>query len=449
MTLRLPRMQSTLPLVNTGAGTPDLTFIQWWNDFANQIENSVNDISEALEAAGIAQDTADSALSEADQALSEAVLLALAGSGVESNPLTSTDAGSDATISIDAHQRTYADGRTVSVDAGTITGLAYDTLYYVFYSDPDQLGGAVSYESVTTDNDASQLGSRHLVGRVSTPEAGGSDLTGQYVPLAGLGDLEPSGGEVSIEQDGSEILPAAVSLNFSGSGVTVTDEGGGTANIAITGGGGGNTEVLPSIVQVKSQVLPALGDGITLDSPPQEGNLLVSAFISADTATSTPSAGSGWATVYTGSSTPDHRIVKRVVGPSESALQNPAGSSFPGALVIWEIKDHNNVVIGEAERTTTSPTVTIPFTTDDEYLPAASGLGLVFAGRREDALPVWSGTFTTVDTTATDDGTITLDQPVSISCVSAEVPITRPSLSSTAVYPAGSAPSKGNFILVR
>lgn len=50
------------------------------------------------------------------------------------------------------------------------------------------------------------------------------------------------GGSVSVEDDGSEIVATATTLNFTGAGVTVSDAGGGQANIAITGGGGGTVE---------------------------------------------------------------------------------------------------------------------------------------------------------------------------------------------------------------
>lgn len=43
---------------------------------------------------------------------------------------------------------------------------------------------------------------------------------------------------IAVEDDGTEILATASRLNFSGAGVTVTDSGGGEAQVAISGGGG-------------------------------------------------------------------------------------------------------------------------------------------------------------------------------------------------------------------
>ncbi len=200
--LRLPRMQSVLRLVKPGTGTPDFTFIQWWNEFANQIEASVNNINAALEAAGIAQAAADAAQAAANTAetaannAQDAVdgvsnTLSVVDSGININPLSASDAGTDATITIAAHQRTYADGTTVDVDGSSLNGLAYETLYYIFYVDPSRLGGAVSYQSTTVDSEAAQVGDRHLVGRVTTPASGAPPSTGDYIRLPGLGTLEP------------------------------------------------------------------------------------------------------------------------------------------------------------------------------------------------------------------------------------------------------------------
>ena len=46
------------------------------------------------------------------------------------------------------------------------------------------------------------------------------------------------GGDVSVEEDGTEIVAAATTLNFTGA-VDVTDDGSGVATIDVTGGGGG------------------------------------------------------------------------------------------------------------------------------------------------------------------------------------------------------------------
>jgi len=52
-------------------------------------------------------------------------------------------------------------------------------------------------------------------------------------------ELATGGGALEVQDDTVQILAAATALNFTGSGVTVTDAGGGVANIAIPGGGAG------------------------------------------------------------------------------------------------------------------------------------------------------------------------------------------------------------------
>ena len=44
-------------------------------------------------------------------------------------------------------------------------------------------------------------------------------------------------GTVAVEDDGASVVAAANTLNFTGDGVTVTDAGGGQADIAIASGG--------------------------------------------------------------------------------------------------------------------------------------------------------------------------------------------------------------------
>jgi len=96
------------------------------------------------------------------------------------NPVSAIDAGSNATIEIDVHDRIYAD-KTVECDPGTITGLAYSTNYLVFYDDSDRAGGSVTYQATTVTLDAFNSPThpdRHFVGYVTTPEMGGGATTG-------------------------------------------------------------------------------------------------------------------------------------------------------------------------------------------------------------------------------------------------------------------------------
>lgn len=199
MALNLPRLQNIIPVVNENR-IPTTAFMQWWNTFAQQIELSITGIQDALDAAGIAQAAADAAQTAADAAATAATnaqnaadgatgLTSVVNSGVDISPLTATDAGSDVTINIAAHNRTYADGTTVAVSSGSLTGLAYTTTYFVYYDDPTRAGGSVTYVSTTTEADAAQVGDRHLVGKVLTPAAAAPDIDGEYIPVPGLDRL--------------------------------------------------------------------------------------------------------------------------------------------------------------------------------------------------------------------------------------------------------------------
>lgn len=104
--------------------------------------------------------------------------------------LSASDAGSSATITIAAHDRVYAD-RTVEVDAGSITALAFATRYAVYYDDADRAGGAVSYQATTTAADAFNSPTqvdRHFVGYVTTPADGADPTTGSGTGPGGSGE---------------------------------------------------------------------------------------------------------------------------------------------------------------------------------------------------------------------------------------------------------------------
>jgi hypothetical protein len=73
------------------------------------------------------------------------------------NPLVASADATNATISVAAHTLQYGFG-TVSYNSGNILGLLPSTNYYVYVSDPDHEGGAVSYfatsnrQNITSDN---------------------------------------------------------------------------------------------------------------------------------------------------------------------------------------------------------------------------------------------------------------------------------------------------------
>lgn len=195
MVFKLPRFVSSFPIVSENR-TPTLTFHRWWQEAIERIETAINGIQDALDAAGIAQATADAAQATADAAQAAAdsaeSMAKLTNSGTTGVTLTATDAGSDATVSVTAHTRIYGDNTNVSVNAGSVTGLAYETYYYIYYDDPNFTGGAVTYAATTDSSVAAQVGSRHLVGSVVTPAALGGDTGGNpVVPPGQEGLPEP------------------------------------------------------------------------------------------------------------------------------------------------------------------------------------------------------------------------------------------------------------------
>lgn len=206
MAFELPKLAIDQSIVEQN-GKPSLAFHKWWQLVINKItsiisdlEQQVSDIQAAQAAANAAQTAAATAQTAANTAQIAATtaqnaanttqaITDLTGSGVLGASITATDVGSDVSISISAHTRTYADGTSVSVNSGNLAGLSYSTTYYIYYNDPSRAGGAVSYQATTTASNAVQTGDKHLVGSVTTPAALGSPSSGKYVLPPGLGSL--------------------------------------------------------------------------------------------------------------------------------------------------------------------------------------------------------------------------------------------------------------------
>ena len=185
-------------------GTPTHQFQQNWQNQGKAIEGAIQILAEAVDgilaaqtaaeaanaAAVVAQDAAATAQVAAEAANDAAAAVGgegtITASGTSGLTLTATDAGTDATVNISAHTRIYGDGSSVSVSAGSITGLAYSTDYWVFYDDPTRAGGAVTYQHSTDPADAVQTGDRHSVGAVTTPAAAAPDNNGKEVLPAGV-----------------------------------------------------------------------------------------------------------------------------------------------------------------------------------------------------------------------------------------------------------------------
>lgn len=179
-------------------------FMQVWaENFLGALETALTDI-ETVNAA----QTAQLALIEAAQADLAAQLLLIQAaqadadaanadilvqqkyektrdSEADGTPLSAEDVGADCTIFVAAHDRNYLAEAAVPVSAGSITGLAFSTLYYVYYEDPTFAGGAVTFLATTEQSDAvSSLTNptRHVIGSVTTPADGGAPSVGTSGP---------------------------------------------------------------------------------------------------------------------------------------------------------------------------------------------------------------------------------------------------------------------------
>ena len=104
-------------------------------------------------------------------------------------PLSSADVGSDITVTVAAHNVVYDNG-TVAYNSGTVTGLAFDTLYYIYADDPTKAGGAVTYVATTTATDVAANSGRYYVGKITTTSDGGGGSTGGGGGGGGGGDTE-------------------------------------------------------------------------------------------------------------------------------------------------------------------------------------------------------------------------------------------------------------------
>lgn len=191
--LKLPRLPSTQYIVDKN-GAPLVSFQQFWQQAMTQIETSVNGIQDAIDAAAAANAAAAAATNAAATANNAADAAAadnaIANSGVTGLTMTAADAGTSATITISSHTRVYADGTSVSVSGGSLTGLAYSTSYYVYYHDALHAGGAVTYLSSISASAAIQSGDVHSVGAVTTPAAAGPPKDGRGNLAPGLVDLQ-------------------------------------------------------------------------------------------------------------------------------------------------------------------------------------------------------------------------------------------------------------------
>jgi putative tail protein len=95
------------------------------------------------------------------------------------NPLTGHDAGSSATINIAAFSIRIPGQPDIPFGSGAISGLSYNTLYYIYLDDPGFLPNPFpTYVATTAKTDAVNSAGRMFVGSILTPLAGAIDTAG-------------------------------------------------------------------------------------------------------------------------------------------------------------------------------------------------------------------------------------------------------------------------------
>jgi hypothetical protein len=121
-------------------------------------------------------------------------LLGNMGSVQTTLPVTATDAGASASVTIDSHVLSRSSG-DVTYNAGSITGLTHDTTYYIYVDDEDFEGGAVTYQATADKAEIVNDLGRYFVSEVTTPAVAADDNTGGVgAGFAVLeNDLTPSG----------------------------------------------------------------------------------------------------------------------------------------------------------------------------------------------------------------------------------------------------------------
>ena len=175
-------------------------------------EKSFSTAANANSAATSAQSTANAANTAATNAKLYAI--AAASARPDSNPLTAHDAGSNVTVTIASFNMHVAGIGAIAITGNTLTGLSYGTVYYIYYTDPNLTGGAVTFQTSLTKHGTIGSTVNFYVGSILTPVSGGADTIGN--------------------NDGGAGAQTGVQANCFSSVVTVVNSGG-TATIVNQG----------------------------------------------------------------------------------------------------------------------------------------------------------------------------------------------------------------------
>jgi hypothetical protein len=160
---------------NDLTGNTDIVGVTFRADFNDVMVKKQALLNKMHDAAKVTADAADAAaaITKRNDKIS-------ASATSPSNILTASDAGTDATITIASHTRLYGDATSLSVTGGSITGLAYSTIYGVYYDDTTTANTTPTYHATTTLKNAMAnfAAGRHYCGQVTTPASGGGSTSG-------------------------------------------------------------------------------------------------------------------------------------------------------------------------------------------------------------------------------------------------------------------------------
>ena len=181
-TVKLDRLQRQFPVVDKN-GYPTGQFHAFQQEFADTIEAAFALDREQIGENGRILDLIANALGIARNALdtANAVQAATSLQNSYTDPVAVLSATSGGAVTINAHDRVYADGSRVAVSAGSLSGFANGANVTVYYNDPAREGGAVTFIGSTSA--VAQVGATHIVGQVTIPAAGEPNAPG-YGPAA-------------------------------------------------------------------------------------------------------------------------------------------------------------------------------------------------------------------------------------------------------------------------
>ena len=190
----------------------------------------------------------------------------ITGDGTSEHPLSATGAGGgvitnatltgDGTIAVPlginpGHVAIVADGSTITGDGTTGSPLISHSTGGTVHTNTTLTGdgsigtplGTIADKTAVL-SDGTTIAGNGVTGTALHTVDGGTGVAVDGTTITGTGKTGApliAHSSIAVDESGSPVVAIANALNFTGSGVSVTDAGGGVAHIDIPGGGGGAT----------------------------------------------------------------------------------------------------------------------------------------------------------------------------------------------------------------